>query len=92
MTKPQITWNWDVNVGTVVTAVIQIAVLVAGLIGAYVQFTTKMDTAIATTQEEAQAIKQLNHQTIRIEHYLSSKDPSYWQTVRQLDEGDDSTR
>jgi len=58
--------TWDVSIGTM----IHLVVLLLGLGTIYGTFASKL-----------QAVEEMERQTTRIEHYLSSQDVDYWKKV-----------
>lgn len=62
--------------------VIHIATLLAAVLTAFVSFQAKVN---GVTDD----VTKIHHQTMRIEHYLSSNDPNYW---RKANENGDSDR
>lgn len=60
---------------------IKVAVLCVGAVAGYVHLMDKVDSY-------GRALNDLNHQTTRIERYLSSKDSGYWGTVKNMEDSE----
>ena len=73
MTKPNVTW--DFNIGSIVHIVVLL--LTAGAI--YGHFSDKLESL----EELKKQTNDVRGQTTRIEHYLSSEDREYWHKVTQ---------
>jgi hypothetical protein len=57
---------------------LRILLLIGAVGGAWAQLNYKLDA-------QTQAIDDSVKRGERIEHYLSSKDPNYWETVKRLE-------
>jgi hypothetical protein len=74
VTSPRITW--DISFGSILHVIAMIALLITSYV--------RLDTRIAVLEGR---FREVERSTIRIEHYLSSKDPNYWRDANQ--NGDD---
>ena len=75
--KPRIAFDTTLDLKTLIHVVSLIAALIIG----YVQFADKVNSTVTN-------VAKIGRQTTRIEHYLESKDPDYWQKAHQNGDSD----